>query len=125
MTGMAGLTWMNRVTGMTWIWRVTGMTGMTMMAEITRMGEVIRVTEMVRMTGMFYLFGHLAVLVDVVILTGFVFLVIFNSEKNQRSRFCRVIVIYKGRNFPRGEGGRFKGSLVGAVLLKPFDSDPV
>ena len=25
-----------------------------------------------------------------------------------------------------GEGGRFKGSLVGAVLLKPYDSsDPV
>ena len=22
-------------------------------------------------------------------------------------------------------GGRFKGSLVGAVLLKPFDSDPL
>ena len=30
--------------------------------------------------------------------------------------------MYKGTNF---SAGRFKGSLVGAVLLKPFDSDPV
>ena len=37
--------------------------------------------------------------------------------------------MYKGRNFSGGGGGggggRFKGSLVGAVLLKRFDSDPV
>ena len=48
---------------------------------------------------------------------------IFNSEKNRRSRFCRIIVLYKGRNFSGGQG-KFKGSLVGAVLLRPFDSDP-
>ena len=31
--------------------------------------------------------------------------------------------MYKGRNFSGGGGGRFKGSLVEAVLLKPFDSE--
>ena len=48
------------------------------------------------------------------------FLCVFN-------RFCQVIVMYKGGNFSGwgGGGGRFKGSLVGVVLLKSFDSDPV
>ena len=37
---------------------------------------------------------------------------------------------HKGRNFSHGGGGGgkegmgIKGSLVGSVLLKPFDSDP-
>ena len=33
--------------------------------------------------------------------------------------------MHKGRNFSRGGGGGVKGSLVGSVVLKPFNSDPV
>ena len=33
--------------------------------------------------------------------------------------------MFKGRNFSRGRGGIFTGKLIRAVLLKPFDSDPV
>ena len=50
-----------------------------------------------------------------------IFLCVFN-------RFCQVIVMYKGGNFSGwggGGGGRFKVSLVGVVLLKSLDSDPV
>ena len=50
-----------------------------------------------------------------------IFLCVFN-------RFCQVIVMYKGGNFSGWGGGggeRFKGRLVGVVLLKSFDSDPV
>ena len=49
----------------------------------------------------------------------------FNSEKKKtgEANFLRVIIMYKEETSP---GGRFNGSLVGAVLLKPFDSsDPV
>ena len=50
----------------------------------------------------------------------------FNSEKKKKTgeaNFLRVIIMYKEETSP---GGRFNGSLVGAVLLKPFDSsDPV
>ena len=48
---------------------------------------------------------------------------IFNKEKDAAKPVkCRVIVMYKGRYF---SGERFKGSLVGVVLLKPFDCNPV
>ena len=47
------------------------------------------------------------------------FAFIFTSENNRRSRFCRVIVMYMARNFSGAGVGRFEGSLIGAVLLKP------
>ena len=49
---------------------------------------------------------------------------LFNSEKKKLAKpiFLRGIIMYKEETSP---GGRFNGSLVGAVLLKPFDSsDP-
>ena len=49
-------------------------------------------------------------------------LLIYNWDKNQQSRFCQVIITHKGRNFSGG-GRRFNKSLVGSVLLKPFDYD--
>ena len=49
----------------------------------------------------------------------------FNLENTGKAGFCLVIVMHKGRNLSGGGGGGFKGSLVGAVLLKPFDSDPL
>ena len=33
--------------------------------------------------------------------------------------------MHKEETFPGGGGGGFKGSLVGSVLVKPFNSDPV
>ena len=48
---------------------------------------------------------------------------LFNKEKEKAKPVqYRVIVMYKGRYF---SGERFKGSLVGVVLLKPFDCNPV
>ena len=46
-------------------------------------------------------------------------LLIFNSEKNRQSNIYSYAY---GKKLLRG-GGRFKGSLVGSVLLKPLDSD--
>ena len=46
-----------------------------------------------------------------------------SEKKTGEANFLRVIIMYKEETSP---GGRFNGTLVGALLLKPFDSsDPV
>ena len=48
-------------------------------------------------------------------------------EKTSQAGFATLSLCMREKNFSRGEwgGGGFKGSLVGSVLLKPFNSDPV
>ena len=48
---------------------------------------------------------------------------VFNSEKTGKSGFAKLSLCI--REETSWGGGRFKGSLVEAVLLKPFDSDPL
>ena len=51
---------------------------------------------------------------------------VFHSEKTGKARFAELLygVVYKGKTSPE-VGRRFKGSLVAAVLLKPFNSEPL
>ena len=47
---------------------------------------------------------------------------VFNSEKTGKAGFAKLLLCIREET---SRGGRFKGSLVEAVLLKPFDSDPL